>query len=85
MLASLAGALLQALAGFLRGWLGDLRASAGARDLGAANAANETLQTVAETADERAHIPPVPDEPAALAKRLRDAAAARGGGGSASG
>ena len=39
---------------------------------GAAEAANETQQAIAETADARANLPPAPDSPADLARRMRE-------------
>ena len=74
MLAALLAGLAQALLGFLRGWLGDRRVGANAENLGAQKAAAETLKTIAETADARASLVPQPDDPDALARRLRDAA-----------
>ena len=79
MLTGFLAALARALGDFLRGWLGDRRASLRAQELGAAKAAKETLETIAETADARANLPPVPDDAAALARVLRDAAGERGG------
>ena len=73
MFASLVAAALRSLLGVLRGWLGDRRADANAQNLGAATAATETLATIAETADARSNLA-VPDDAAALAGRLRDAA-----------
>lgn len=79
MLAALLAGAAQALLGFLRGWLGDRRAGANAENLGAQKAAAETLKTIAETADARAALDPAPDDPDALAQRLRDAARAESG------
>ncbi len=56
---------------------------------GAAEAANETQQTLSEIADARANIPPDLDSPADLARRMRARAAAdrsaAGGGGQGAG
>lgn len=42
---------------------------------GAAEAGNETQQTIAEIADERSKLPSGPDTPADLARRMRERAA----------
>lgn len=83
MSAFLAG-LLEAIFGALfKSWFAARETAAARADsdatherAGAAEAANETQQTIAETADARANLPPAPDSPAALARRMRERAAA---------
>jgi hypothetical protein len=84
-LTSLVGALFSSLfQAVASAWADDRQradtASAHER-AGAAEAANETQQAIAETADARASLPSEPDDPDSLASSLRRrrAAADRGG------
>ena len=84
--------LLEALFGaFFTSWFGARETSAARADLdaaheraGAAEAANETQQAIAEAANARANLPPPPSDAHDLARRMRaraaaDRAAGRGG------
>ena len=88
----LLAALFEALFGaFFKAMFGARETKAARADLdqaheraGAAEAANETQETIAEIADERASLPTSPASPSDLARRLRqradaDRKAGRGG------
>lgn len=81
-------ALAAALFGALLKWLGDLfmarqdKADAlnTAKGEGAAEAGNETQDVIADIADQRSQLAPVPSDAGALVERMRrDAARARSG------
>jgi hypothetical protein len=77
-------ALFEALFGaFFKALFGARETAAARADLdqtheraGAAEAANETQQTISDIADARANLPPGPATPADLARRMRDRARA---------
>lgn len=74
-LLALLGALLKGGVDYLLGRARDATTVRVTRDLGAAEAANETQQTITEIADEQAHAAADRDvDPAALSRRLRDRA-----------
>lgn len=87
MIATLASAFLGFLSDFLgqavKDWLAAREARQARADsdatherAGAAEAANETQQAITEVADARAQIESIPDDAGALARRLRERAAA---------
>lgn len=79
----IAGILEALFSAFFKSWFGARETAASRADLdatheraGTAEAANETQQAIAETADARANLPPAPDSPADLARRMRERASA---------
>ncbi len=82
LLSILTGALGDALVGIVREWFGAretrsarVEADRAHERAGAAEAANETQQTISDIANARADLPPGPDSPADLARRMRERAA----------
>lgn len=84
IIGAVVSAVLQAIFGAREAKAARVENDAAHERAGAAEAANETQQVIAETADARANLPTADDSPADLARRLRqradaDRAAGRSG------
>jgi hypothetical protein len=82
LIASIFGSLFQAVVTAWKGERDRADTNSAHERAGAAEAANETQQTIAEAADERANLPSPPDDADALARELRSRKGAAGRGGS---